>query len=389
MAAFREMAAVALLALGLAGCVGLPASGPLASRVTAEAGERPAGGVGYSLVDITESINAALTDEEVRDRDAAFADVRPATPRIGVGDALSVTIWEIGGGLFGAQATLGQTSQASRGATIADAVVEQDGAITIPFAGRVEVLGLTPSEAEGRIVRALSEKTVEPQSLVSVVKNVSNSVTVGGEVGAAARLPLSVKGDRILDALAQSGGVRIPVSEAVVRLTRGDTSLSIRYDDILDNPAENYYLLPGDTLTVLREPRSFTAFGAVVSNAQVPFPTKTIMLDEAIARVGGLNDQRADPRGVFIFRYERAETLRKLGATFASAADASEAPVVYRLDFKDPGSYFLARRFLVKDKDMIYVANARMTEIQKFLTAIGSFLMPAVTSAAAISVVNP
>ena len=76
------------------------------------------------------------------------------------------------------------------------------------------------------------------------------------------------------------------------------------YNAILARPTENIFLRGGDTLTVVRQPQTFTVFGATGRNAVVPFEADIITLEEAVAKAGGLLDYRADPTGVFLFRYE-------------------------------------------------------------------------------------
>ena len=51
-------------------------------------------------------------------------------------------------------------------------------------------------------------------------------------------------------------------------------------------------------------------------------------------------------------------------------------PVVYRLDLRDAKSYFLAQRFPIEDKDIIYVANADLNELQKFFTLLNTLTGP-------------
>jgi polysaccharide export outer membrane protein len=57
-------------------------------------------------------------------------------------------------------------------------------------------------------------------------------------------------------------------------------------------------------------------------------------------------------------------------------------PVVYRLNFRDAGSYFLARRFEIRDKDLVYIANHPVSELGKFLAIIGSAISPALSAGA-------
>jgi len=63
--------------------------------------------------------------------------------------------------------------------------------------------------------------------------------------------------------------------------------------------------------------------------------------------------------------------------------------VVYRLDFRDPNSYFLADRFPVEDKDIIYVSNALLSDLQKFFTLLNTVTGPVVTGIVVTRSVNP
>ncbi|MGG5901469.1 hypothetical protein ACQ4T2_25650, partial [Escherichia coli] len=78
-----------------------------------------------------------------------------------------------------------------------------------------------------------------------------------GEAVAGARLPLSTGGDRLLDVVASAGGVRSPVSETFVRLSRGDRTTTVPMTTLVANPRENIYLRPNDVLTLVRDPQTF------------------------------------------------------------------------------------------------------------------------------------
>ena len=47
-------------------------------------------------------------------------------------------------------------------------------------------------------------------------------------------------------------------------------------------------------------------------------------------------------------------------------------PVVYRLNLTDANSLFWMQRFPVKNKDVVYVSNAPLAELQKFLQFVFS-----------------
>ena len=104
-----------------------------------------------------------------------------------------------------------------------------------------------------------------------------------------------------------------------------------------------------------------------------------ISLTQAMARVGGVQDQRADVKGVFIFRFEEPDAL-KLGQAPKAADQDGRIPVVYRLDMSNPSAFFVAQNFMVKDKDVMYVANASSVEFNKFLNIMVSVIYPLVNA---------
>ena len=368
------------LGLALAGCSGLPTAGPRSSEVVAQARNAEARRLGIVLVDVTQGVITQLRDRRPPSLHESFGEGTPFVPLIGPGDILSVTIWEAGSGtLFSAPAVPGQPLPPSRGAALPNQAVQPDGMITIPYAGRVAVSGLQPAAVEQAIMARLAGKAADPQVLVSVVGSTANSVTVGGGAAGSARVPLSARGERVLDAIASAGGLRISMDDAVIMVTRGGRTASIPYGELLRSPSENVYLRGGDILTVVARPASFLAFGAVQRNGQIPFEADSISLSEAMAKSAGLSDSRADPEGVFLFRYEAPELMRRI-APFAVRGDAAApVPVIYRLNFRNPSHFFLASQFAMQDKDMLYVASAQLNDWQKFFNVIGSVLSPAGT----------
>jgi polysaccharide export outer membrane protein len=374
----RLLLAPITVALLLAGCAALPGAGPLRMEIADQA---QAGQVAeFVLVDIDERVVATLARHQDPTFHGRFGDRQPPSLyTIGVGDTVQVTIWEAGaGGLFSAPALNG-VSAGSSSATIPPQQVGQDGAITIPYAGRIRVAGRTTADIEALIVERLTGRAIQPQALVSVAGSVSNAATVLGEVNAGARLPLSPRGDRVLDVVAAAGGVSAPVHETFISLTRGGRTVVMPMQALLTNPSENVYVRPQDTITVLRRPQTFTAFGATGTNAVVPFDAVGITLEEAIAKAGGLLDQRADPRGVYLLRFEDAAVVRELAPPDVALPDDGLVRVIYRLDMRDAGAIFLGRQFRIRDKDALYVANAPMADLQKLFGLFGTITQPVVT----------
>lgn len=383
--ASRAAALAVLLVVGtVAACDSLPGSGPTTSDVTA--GSRPAknGEIRFALVEIDPNVVAKMESWTAVSMQGTFGRQGPvSTQAIGVGDTVQVVIWEAAaGGLFSAPAN-DRIGPGSRSAMIPEQAVGPDGAITVPYAGRVRVVGRSPEQVEAMIVRALQGKAIEPQALVTVTKNVANTVTVVGEVTGGGRVPLTTRGDRILDVVAQAGGTKAPSHETYVTLVRGSSTVRIPMQAMLIDPAENVYVRPGDVISVAREPQTFTAAGATSSNAVVPFDAIGITLDQAIARAGGLNDNRADPAGVFVVRYEQPQDYDQLGVQRPDPGTAPQRiPVIYRLNMRDPNGFFLARRFPVRNKDIVFVANAASMDLQKVMTILLPFLGVGVTTVA-------
>jgi polysaccharide biosynthesis/export protein len=256
--------------------------------------------------------------------------------------------------------------------------VDRDGSINIPFAGRIKVAGLTPQGAEQLIEARLRGKANLPEVLVRVTRALSSTVTIVGEVQSSLRMPLTPGGERVLDALAAAGGVRQPVSKMTLQVTRGSTFHSMPLESIIRDPRQNVPLHPGDVVTALFQPLSFTALGATGKNEEVAFEAQGISLVQALARSGGLNDSRSDARGVFVFRLEAKDAFD--GSLPGKPTLDGRVPVVYRIDLKDPRSFFVMQTFPMADKDVLYVSNAPAAELQKFLNLVFSVAYPVLTT---------
>jgi polysaccharide biosynthesis/export protein len=306
----------------------------------------------------------------------AFADViagaRPVGTVVGVGDALEVTIWEAPPAtLFGGPAAdtrIGTAINTSRPSTLPELVVGPDDSINVPFAGAVPAGGRTLREIETEIVRRLRGRANAPQILVRLVRNATATVTVVGEVSQSARLPLTPRGERLLDALAQVGGVKPPVNLTTIQVTRDGRIHRMALTDIIERSANNIVLAKDDVVTALYQPYSFTVLGAAGRNDEIRFEALGITLSQALGRIGGLQDGRANPRGVFLFRWEDP-----------TEPGGPRVPVIYSFDLKDPAVFFLAQQFRMSDKDLVYITNAPLAELQRFVGIVSQTLLPIAT----------
>jgi polysaccharide export outer membrane protein len=378
----------AALVFAVSACSVLPSSGPLSGEIIQQDGIDD-NAEGYVLIDIDAKVTAIQAAQPRDSFSRVFADKAPAPDlRIGIGDSVIVTVYEAGPGLFSASLADKSVTAGSRTAVIPEQVVARDGTIQVPYAGRVHVNGLRPAQVEAEIVKALDGKANQPQAVVTIARNVSNTVTVSGEVTGGALVPLNPKGQRVLDVIAAAGGLKSPASETFIRLTRHNRTASLAYNAILSNPQENIFVRPGDIVTVVREPPTFTAFGSTGRNATVPFETATLTMEEAIAKAGGLLDSRADPAGVFLLRFEPVGLVRQLSPERQLPVSGDLVPVIYKLNLREAQSFFLARAFAMKDKDILYVSNAPSDPLRKFLGMVGQLTAPVAAGAAVYYNVN-
>jgi polysaccharide export outer membrane protein len=374
-----EFVAISAVAAILTGCSVVPKAGPNAVDVITMAGS----GVDqrYEVFDIDKPLVDVLRGQRRASLFSQFGDYHRSTEStIGVGDTVSVTIWEAPGGVLFAPSAMTVASNSpslsaggNRSSTLPDQVVGRDGTIHVPFTDRIKVNGLTARAVEDAIKKSLQGKTSDPQVAVNVTRSLSSAVTVNGEVNNAARVPISVRGDRLLDVVANAGGLRVPVNETDVQLTRGDKVIRVPMLRVTGDPKENIYVRPNDVLTLVRAPRKFLVLGAAGGNAEVPFDSDGVTLAVALSKAGGLLDNRADPAGVFVFRYEPPNIVNGLRPGSLLAAGTEAVPVVYRLNLLDPASLFAAQAFPIYDRDVIYVSNAPLTDTMKIAQVVGQF----------------
>lgn len=288
------------------------------------------------------------------------------------GDVVNVALYEAPPALlFGSAADIANTSGSAE-KKLPDQMVDSRGQISIPFLGKINVAGKSPQQVQGMIANGLSRKANKPSAIVSIGKNNSANITVVGEVNNSLRVPLTGKGERVLDAIAAAGGTKYPSSRVTVQVNRGMQSVEMPLADLLNDAKQNIVLQPGDVVSVNYQSKSFTVLGATVKNDEINYESNGISLMQALARAGGLNDNRADSRGVFIFRYETPSmlTIDQMDRVPYQFKQTGRIPVVYRLNLKDPMNYIVAQNFPIKNNDVIYVSNAPATEFAKFLTMI-------------------
>ncbi len=368
------VAAILLLPNLLGGCLVLSSAGP--DSIAVDLGDSPSG-VDYALVKVTPATVGILAKYGAQSISATFGEDKPPPEvRFGIGDVLSVTIFEAAaGGLF---IPIEAGVRPGNFVSLPNQPIDIKGNITIPYAGAIKAAGRTAPEVEAQIVEAIKNRAIEPQAIVALVNQNTSLITVVGEVNGggssvSGRIPAMPAGERIVDYITRAGGLKDQGQDTWVVLERQGRRATVPFGSLIYEPGNNIWAWPGDRIYIYREPQTFLAFGAAGQQGQFPFSAWRISLAEAVGIAGGLLDVQSDASSVYLYRREAREVAEKLGID-CSRFDGPTVPIVYSMSFKDPGGYFLATKMQMHNKDVIFAANAQSVQINKFLQLVNQMV---------------
>jgi polysaccharide export outer membrane protein len=365
----------------LPGCNTLPASGPEERDILHS--ETKDNQIGFHIVTVNAATTAVLASAQASG--LAMFEGLAAPERsdvIGAGDVLTISIFEIGSGLFAGSDSAAQPQPGSAGITtnatrenLPPMQVGADGYIVVPYVGRVRAAGRTAMDVQGAIEAGLRGRSQDPQVVVEISRSIASTVIVSGEVNKPGRVPLTAAGERLLDVIALAGGSKHLPQDMVVQLIRDGVTGEAPLAQVEQDFASDVVIQPLDRVQLIYRPKSFTVFGAT-RVAELPFTAAKVSLAESVARAGGPSNDRADPNAIFLFRFERPDIAREMGI----ASQGPVVPIIYHLDMMNTNSYFLAQHFPMRDKDLIYIANARTDRLDKFFGLIGTLFTPAIVA---------
>jgi polysaccharide export outer membrane protein len=351
---------VLMAAIVILGGCSLPRSGPTKSEIFAGSVQREGDAF---IVEVNDRVTAATSVVPALGFSSEFLNAGVVgSDTIRPGDTLGLTIWEnVDDGLL--------TAQGANASTLEEVQVDGEGFIFVPYAGRIKASGNTPEAVRQLITEKLQTQTPDPQVLVRRLAGDGATVSLIGGVGAQGVYPIERPTRTLSAMLARAGGVTIPSEIAEITVTRGNQSGRVWLQDLYENPRLDIALRGGDRILVEVDQRAFTALGATGAQNRVPFDTQSISALEAIARVGGLSAQLADPTGIFVFRNEDAAVANAvLGRNDLQGAQR----MVYVLNLTSPTGMFLARDFAIRDNDTVFVTEAPYAQFAKVLGAFTS-----------------
>ena len=287
--------------------------------------------------------------------------------RVGPGDVLTITVWEhpeltIPAGSFRTAAEGGNE-------------VKADGTVFYPYAGELQVNGLTTAEIKAQLEQKLASVIKRPQVDVRVADFRSQRVYVSGAVRQPGVVPVTKIPLTLIDAIEQLGGLANNASWGDIQLTRNGETQSISLRSLYETGAwsENLLLQHGDLIHVPRNDADKVFVLGEVNRPQGILMSRTgTSLAEALASANGINENRADGRGIYV--------LRNTGVS----RDEDGMPVynatIYHLNAASAVGFMLADKFTLSPRDIVYVSPAPITRWNRFL----SQLLPSVSAVGVI-----
>ena len=353
----RSVALVVIVAM-VSSCGVLPRVGPNKREIYAGSVLREGDAF---VVSVNDRVTRATAVQPALGFTEAFRNASAlGSDTIRPGDTLGLTIWEnVDDGLL--------AGEAQNSTVLEEVQVDGAGFIFVPYAGRIRAAGNTP-EALRRIITAkLDEQTPDPQVQVRRLAGDGSTVSLVGAVGAQGVYAIERPTRTLSAMLARAGGIGIEPEIAQIVVIRGNERGKVWFQDLFKYPDFDIALRAGDRILVEEDTRAFTALGATGAQARVPFETQTLSAVEALAQVGGLQSNTSDPTGVFVFRNEPAEIANQvLGRDDLVGAQR----MVYVLDLTRPNGMFMARDFVIRDDDTLYVTEAPFAQWSKTISAL-------------------
>ena len=330
----------------------------------------PGGDIDYDVPeppDLTQIVDILpITPELVWAQESQQRRVHPVTEElraelaeyeytVGAGDVLSIVVYD--------HPELTIPTGGERSAVEAGNIVRSDGTIFYPFRGRVNVAGKTTEEIRVQLTRGLSSFLTEPQIDVFIAAYNSKRFHITGAVASPGSVPVTNVPLTILDAVNEVGG---PTEDAFwheMLLFRNGTEERLSLFSLLSegDQRQNRLLRDGDLLHVpSADNQGVAMLGQVRSPGNLRMNRERLSLTDALSRAGGINEQTAEPSGIFVLR--------------RNEPSAAKLATVYQLDISNAIAFAMASNFQLEPKDVVYVTTAPIARWNRVV----SLLLPSI-----------
>ncbi|WP_106286107.1 MULTISPECIES: polysaccharide biosynthesis/export family protein [unclassified Paraburkholderia] len=290
---------------------------------------------------------------------------------LGVGDVLQITVWDhpelaVAQGMQQTQTNVQRSTDPAAGF-----VIEKDGTVRFPYAGKIAVRGLQVGEAQDRIAAALRRVFENPQVTVRVASYRAKEVYVDGQVRNPGAVSITDIPMTLYEAITRAGGLADSADQSRLLLVRDGVSYPIDLARMLargENPSK-ILMQNGDLLRVVSRDESGVYVMGEVNKPSTAYPSRNgaLTLSEALAQAGSINANSADAAQLYVIR-----------------SSGGAKPEVFHLDARSPVSMILANEFHLHPKDVVYVDGSGLVRFSRVL----SLLLPAINAGLTTAIVT-
>ncbi len=285
--------------------------------------------------------------------------MQPSQPyKIAPGDVLHIVVWdhpELSASMLpatppGAIGVAASPMQPANGFE-----VDLNGALDFPYAGKLQVAGMTSAEVHALLTNKLAHYIRNPKVTLRVLNYRSKRVYVDGEVKAPGVQPINDIPMTLTEAINRAGGMNPTADQSRILVSREGKTYAINLPQLVQrgvNPS-SIMLANGDLVRVLsRDDSKIFLSGEVTSPRALPMRNGRLTLNEALGEAGGINPVTGDARKVYVVRRTEKESK------------------VYQLDANAPGALAMAEGFELEPKDVVYVAATPLTNWNRTISAM-------------------
>ena len=349
------------LCLALVACGRLPAGGPASNEIIDQVQEDNGE---FAIYPVTRAFLPTVSQWPATGAQEHLGWIGKSqgarTQIIQPGDQLSLRIWDSSDNSL-------LTGLEQRAVDMIGVKVASNGTIFMPYVGAVSVIGLTPDLAREELQTALEAIVPSAQVQLTMTEGRANSVDLVGGVMAAGSYPMPDRNYSVMSLIAAAGGVRPGIANPQIRLVRGSSIYGTSVTRLLDNPGLDTLLRGGDRVFVEEDTRYFLSFGATGTEALHPFTKDQLSAMDAMAVIGGINDSRADPKGLLILREYPSS------AVAPGVRGPRNTRVVFAIDLTSFDGLFSARNFQMNPSDLMLATESPINDPLTISNLIGNF----------------
>jgi len=353
---------ICLCALILTGCGRLPSGGPVREEIISASAEENAD---FAVYPVSRALLPAVAQWPATGKQENLSWI-PATQGartqiIQPGDRLSLRIWD------SSENSL-LTSLDEKAIQLQDVEVSASGSVFMPYVGLVPVIGLTPDLAREELQARLEAIVPSAQVQLALSEGPNNSVDIVSGVNRPGTYQMPDRNYSVLGLIAAGGGISSTLNNPQVRLMREGRIYGTSVDKLLDRPQFDTLLKGGDRVFVEEDERYFLSFGSTGTEALHIFSKDVMTAMDAVAVMGGISDNRADPQGLLILREYPASAVRADGRS-----GPEQQRVVFTVDLTATDGLFSARQFEINTEDLVIGTESPINDAVTISTIIGNF----------------